>query len=162
MKSIIKENKKIIQSIIIRFTGNYNEDLEQEVYIKTWKNFKNYQEQNKFTQWISVITKNICKDYLKSKAFKQKSCETLGDDALANVKENRKEFCEYDSKLRQKIILKAINSLPKNLKEIICLYEFEEKSYEEIAKKLNIPKGTVKSRLNKARNVLKTVLKELM
>lgn len=160
MKKIIQENKNLIQAIIIRFTGNTNEDLEQEVYIKTWKNFKNYKEQNKFSQWISTITKNTCKDYLKSKAYKQKTNETLGDDALQNI--TKEEKCEYDSKIRQKIILKAINSLPKKMKEVICLYEFEEKSYDEIAEKLNIPKGTVKSRLNNARNILKTVLKELM
>ena len=77
MKNIIKENKKIIQTIIINFTGNFNEDLEQEVYIKTWKNFKNYQEQNKFKQWISTIAKNICRDYLKSKAFKQKNLKYM-------------------------------------------------------------------------------------
>ena len=162
MKSIIEENKKIIQSIIIRWTGKYNEDLEQEVYIKTWKNIKNYKEQNKFTQWISTITKNICKDYLKSKTFRNVSSEILGDDALQNVKDKEPEICEYDSKLRQKIILRAINNLPKKMKEVVILYEFEEKSYDEISKKLNIPKGTVKSRLNNARNILKTVLKDLL
>ena len=162
MKSIIEENKKIIQSIIIRWTGKYNEDLEQEVYIKTWKNIKNYKEQNKFTQWISTITKNICKDYLKSKTFRNTSSEILGDDALQNVKDKEPEICEYDSKLRQKIILRAVNSLPKKMKEVVILYEFEEKSYDEISKKLNIPKGTVKSRLNNARNILKTVLKDLL
>lgn len=160
MKKIIKENKNLIQSIIYRFTGGYNEDLEQEVYIKTWKNFKNYKEQNKFTQWISIITKNTCKDYLKSKAYKQKTNET-GDEALENIKKEE-EICQYDSKMRQKIILKAINSLPKKMREVVCLYEFEEKSYDEIAQKLNIPKGTVKSRLNNARNILKTVLKDLL
>ncbi len=160
MKKIIQENKNIIQSIIVRFTGNYNEDLEQEVYIKTWKNFKNYKEQNKFTQWISIITKNTCKDYLKSKAFKQKANEA-GDEILETIKKEE-EICEYDSKLRQKIILKAINSLPKKMREVVCLYEFEEKSYDEIAQKLNIPKGTVKSRLNNARNILKNVLKDLL
>ncbi len=162
MKSIIEENKKIIQSIIIRWTGKYNEDLEQEVYIKTWKNIKNYKEQNKFTQWISTITKNICKDYLKSKTFRNASSEILGDEALQNVKDKEPEICEYDSKLRQKIILRAVNSLPKKMKEVVILYEFEEKSYDEISKKLNIPKGTVKSRLNNARNILKTVLKDLL
>jgi RNA polymerase sigma-70 factor (ECF subfamily) len=162
LKNIIEENKNLIQSIIIRWTGKYNEDLEQEVYIKTWKNIKNYKEQNKWTQWISTITKNICKDYLKSKTFKKTSSEILGDEALQNVKDKEAEICQYDSKLRQKIILRAINSLPKKMKEVVILYEFEEKSYDEISKKLNIPKGTVKSRLNNARNILKTVLQDLL
>lgn len=146
----------------MRFTGKYNEDLEQEVYIKTWKNIKNYKEQQKFTQWISTIARNTCKDYLKSKSFKKSNSEVLGDEALQNIKCKEPEICEYDSKMRQKIILKAVKSLPKKMKEVVILYEFEEKSYEEISKKLNIPKGTVKSRLNNARNILKTVLKDLL
>ena len=60
MKNIIKENKNIIQSIIINFTGKYNEDLEQEVYIKTWKNIKSYQEQgDSLGGIIKIVIKNV-------------------------------------------------------------------------------------------------------
>ena len=50
-------------------TGGYNEDIEQEVYIRTFKNLNKYEERNKFSSWISVITANICRDYLKSAFF---------------------------------------------------------------------------------------------
>ena len=99
---------------------------------------------------------------MKSKAFRNASSEILGDDALQNIKTKETDVCEYDSKLRQKIILNAVNSLPKKMKDVVILFEFEEKSYEEISRKLNIPKGTVKSRLNNARNILKTVLRDLL
>ena len=65
-------------------------------------------------------------------------------------------------KQRQKIILKAVNELPKKMKEVIVLYEFEQKTYEEISKILNVPIGTVKSRLSCAREILKDDLSELI
>ena len=57
-------------------------------------------------------------------------------------------------KERQKAILKAVDSLPSKMREVINLYEFEELSYEEIANKLGISLGTVKSRLFSAREIL--------
>ena len=57
-------------------------------------------------------------------------------------------------KERQKAILKAVDQLPSKMREVVYLYEFEEYSYDEIAKKLNISIGTVKSRLFSAREIL--------
>ena len=50
MKKIIAENRSRIRAIIKKLTGSYNEDIEQEVYIKTWRNLENYKENGKFKQ----------------------------------------------------------------------------------------------------------------
>ena len=60
------------------------------------------------------------------------------------------------------MILKAVDNLPKKMKEVIILYEFEQKSYEEISQKVGVPIGTVKSRLFCAREILKDDLSELI
>lgn len=162
MKDIINKNSYKIKQIIKKFTGEYNEDLEQEVYIKTYKNLKNYSEQNKFSQWICAITANLCRDYLRSSKFKIKNQTTNDEEILNNISHKRTPEHQYTSKERQKIILKEINSLPKKLKETIILYEFEDCSYEKIAEKLKIPQGTVKSRINNAKKILKEKLNFLM
>ena len=154
MKKIILENGYKIRQIIKNFTGKYDEDLEQEVYIKTYKSLEKYKEQNKFSQWISTIASNICRDYLRSAKFKNAQITDFEDEKLNNVKSNQNPEKEYSLKERQKITLRAINSLPKKLKEVIILYEFEDYSYEQISKKLSIPTGTVKSRINSARKAL--------
>ena len=59
-----------------------------------------------------------------------------------------------DGKMRQKLILEAVNSLPVPMRKVVVLFEFEEMSYEQIAKKTGVPVGTVKSRLFKARQIL--------
>ena len=162
MKEIIKENAFKIRQIIKNFTGSYNEDLEQEVYIRTYKNLDKYEEQNKFSKWISTITANICRDYLRSAKFKYSKITDSDEDNLNQIKDTKTPEMEYGLKERQKITLKAINSLPKKLKEALILYEFEDYSYEKISKKLNIPEGTVKSRINSARKILKEKLSFLI
>ena len=66
-----------------------------------------------------------------------------------------------DSKTRQKIILRAVNSLPPKMKKVIILCEFEDNSIKQAAQKLGISEGTVKSRLFNARKILAEVLKPL-
>ena len=162
MKDIINKHSFKIRQIIKNFTGEYNEDIEQEVYIKTYKNLEKYSEQNKFSQWICTIAANLCRDYLRSSKFKIQNQSTSDDEVLNNISYKKTPEVTYSQKERQKIILKEINSLPKKMKEVIVLYEFEDYSYEKIAQKLKIPEGTVKSRINNARKILKEKLSFLM
>ena len=162
MKEIIKNNTYKIKKIIKNFLGTNNEDLEQEIYIKTYKNLDKYSEQNKFSQWICTIAANVCRDYLKSSKFKNSQITDSSNETVLNIKESSTPDEIYSLKERQKIVLKEIERLPKKMKEVIILYEFENYSYEDISKKLKIPTGTVKSRINSARNILKEKLKFLI
>ena len=162
MKNIIEEYSFKVKQIIKNYTGHYDEDLEQEVYIKTYKNLDKYQEQNKFSQWISTITANICRDYLRSSKFKNSNLTDFDEEKLKKEKSSSNPEREYTLKERQKITLKAIDCLPKKLKQAFILYEFEDCSYEKISQKLKIPIGTVKSRINNARKILKEELSFLI
>lgn len=162
MKNIIEQNKYKIQSIIKRFVGTPNEDLEQEIFLRIWRRLDTYKEQNKFSQWISTIASNVCKDFLKSKNYKTSSNQISDDDVISNVKSSDYPEKILDKKLRQRLILKAVDNLPKKLKQVVILYEFEGNSYEQIAQKLNVPEGTIKSRLYNARKVLMEQLRELL
>ena len=143
-------------------TGGYNEDIEQEVYIRTFKSLNKYEERNKFSSWISVITANICRDYLKSAFFKKKKNTLYVEDIVLSAKSNSQPERILTQKERQKAVLKAVDLLPSKLKKVIILYEFEDLSYEQISKKLNIPIGTVKSRISNARKLLQSSLQFLL
>jgi len=158
LREIISRYQHNIKRIIRNFTGSDNEDIEQEIYIKTWKSMKNYEEKNKFKQWISAIASNTCKDYLK----KKRVILVNDDEEINKIKEKDNLEEKLDSKERQKRILKEVNKLPSKMKNVLVYYEFEEKSYEDISLILNIPEGTVKSRLYKAREILREKLKDLM
>lgn len=162
MKNIIKTYKNNIKTIIKNFTGSENEDLEQEVYVKTWKNIDKYKEQNKFKKWISTITANVCRDYLKSSYQKNKNnfLQEEETEKVSTQKFNPEN--EFEKKIRQKKVAEAILKLPQKLQEAIVLFEIEGQSYEQIAEKINCPTGTVKSRIFNARKQLSISLQDLL
>ena len=161
MKEIIEQNKSLVKAIIKKLTGSYNEDIEQEVYIKTWKNMDNYKEQGKFSQWIGALTANVCRDYFKSRQYKIEASQVNGDKILDNVRVGGRQEEILDAKARQKQILKAVDSLPRKMRQVVIWYEFEEMTYEQIAKKTGLPEGTIKSRLFNARKILSEKLQHL-
>ena len=156
MQDIFSTYKGKIRAIIKKMTGCYNEDIEQTVYIKTWQGFTKYQNQGKLSQWIGVITANTCRDYFKSRQHRTDTLEDNDEETLENIAEEINPEILLDKK-----ILKAVNSLPQKMKEVIILCEYEDYTIKQAAKKLGISEGTIKSRLFNARKILAEVLKPL-
>lgn len=154
MNEIIEANRSRIKAIIRKLTGSDNEDIEQEVYLKTWRNLDKYHEEGKFKQWIGQLTANVCRDYFKSSQFKQQNRQVNNPEILENLRVGGRQEEILDCKVRQKIILKAVDNLPEKLRQVVIWYEFEDLSYEQIAQKSKVPVGTVKSRLFHARKIL--------
>ena len=164
MKEIIRNNRKNIKAIIRNFVGSENEDIEQEVYIKVWRGTsdENGKKINKLTQWVNTVAANTCRDFLKSKQNRNAQLVVDDETAINNIKDSKTPEKILNSKQRQKAILKAVDNLPKKMKDVIVMFEFEQKSYDEISQKLGVPIGTVKSRLFCAREILKDDLSELI
>ena len=163
LKSLIQQYKNNIRKIISNMTGSYNEDIEQEVYIKTWKNMNKYKEQGKFKSWISTITANLCRDYMKSSYFKNTQNSVTDEETLIKIKdENTNIEDEFIKKQRQIAVVKAVEKLKPKFREVIVMYEMMNMNYEQIAEKLNCPVGTVRSRLFNARKELSITLKDLI
>ena len=162
MENFIQENKKYVKAVIKKLTGSENEDIEQEVYIKTWQNMDKYQDQGKFKQWICTITANLCRDWFRSKSYKASKTEISSELCLQNAAVKSAPEDKIEKKRRSKLVLKAVDELPKIYRDIIILSEFEDYSTADIALKLKIPEGTVKSRRHKAKEILKTTLTTLL
>ena len=161
MKEIIRAFGPMIRYQIWRLTGVYNPDLEQEVYVHLWQNQEKYTEQGQQKAYIKTVTANLCKDFKRSKVYKSTSLQ-INQDELLELPENKPLLEEVtDLKERQKIVLKAVNALPLPLKKVIILFHFEEMKEKEIAERLRVPVGTVKSRLFTARNLLSIRLQNL-
>jgi RNA polymerase sigma-70 factor (ECF subfamily) len=160
---VIEANKQNIKNIIRLITKEDNEDLEQEVYVKIWKNSDKYQEKGSVKSWISTIAKNTSLDYLKSSYQKVFRTSTSEDFVMDSIKDNKiSPEAKVISLERQRKIIAAINKLKPKFKEVIMICEINGYTYEECAKKLNCPIGTVKSRIFNAKKELAEELKELM
>ena len=160
---IIETNKNNIKNMIRLITKSENEDLEQEVYIKLWKNSDKYKEQGSIKSWIGTIAKNTSKDYLKSAMVRNEQNSTSDEFVITSIKD--KKTTPEDRVLaseRQKRIIKAIDSLKPKLRETIMLCEIYGYTYEEAAEKLNCPIGTIKSRIYNAKKELAEKLDDLV
>ncbi len=160
---LVRENKRNIQNIIRLVTKEDNEDLEQEVYLRVLKNVDKYQEKGSLKSWVTTIAKNISKDYLKSASYKVREISVTEDDELVQIadKKSTPELRLIKNE-RQQTIINAVNSLKPKFKEVVLMCEIYGYSYEDCAKKLNCPLGTVKSRLYNAKKELSVLLADLI
>ena len=163
LEDIIKNNKNNVKNIIRLITKQDNEDLEQEVYIKVLKNADKYKEKGCFKAWINTVAKNVSKDFLKSSYFKN-SGNTDSDDFMLNSIKDGKATPEsrIEAKERQDRIINSIEELKPKLKDAVLLCEIYGYTYEEAAKKLHCPIGTIKSRIYNAKKELADKLNDLL
>ncbi len=162
-KEIIKTNQNSVKSIIKLITKEDNEDLEQEVYIKVWKNSEKYKEQGSFKSWIGTIAKNVSKDYLKSVQKRNRDALAPDDNVLNTIKDKKSTpELKVITNDRQKTITAAIESLKPKFKDVVMLCEIHGYTYEEAAFKLKCPVGTIKSRLYNAKKELAVKLQDLL
>ncbi|DAA97560.1 TPA: hypothetical protein CPT80_01525 [Candidatus Gastranaerophilales bacterium HUM_9] len=162
-KDIIENNKANVRNIIRLITKETNEDLEQEVFVRVWKNKDKYTEKGSLRSWINTVAKNISKDYLRL-ASRRHEQNTTSDDEVVNAIKDTKVTPELrlQSKIREKRIIKAIDNLRPKLKEVIMLCDIEGYTYEEAAATLNVPIGTIKSRIFTAKKELAQKLSDLL
>ena len=135
------------------------EDIFQEVFLKVTKKLHLFKNESSEKTWIIRITINTCKDYLKS-AWKTKVIPS------EDISEQITETTNPDNKLlsteASQLILTEILNLPVIYKDVVLLYYYKSFSTIEIANILKIPEATVRTRLKRAREILKETLKILI
>ncbi|MED3997018.1 sigma-70 family RNA polymerase sigma factor [Peribacillus frigoritolerans] len=134
------------------------EDIAQEVFISCYQHMDKFRNQSSVKTWIYRITVNKCKDELKSWSFKNLFYTDLISSFFKNGT-NTTELKLLDLE-ENRWISKIILSLPLKLREVIILYYYEDLSILEIADLLNVNENTIKTRLYRARNLLKSIFKE--
>ncbi len=141
------------------------EDLLQEIFAKTFDNIHSFNPTYAFSTWLYRIATNHTIDYLRKKKLRTMSLDEPiqtkdGEMKLevADDSEVTDESIQYSQ--RAKIIREAIDLLPPRYKEVIQMRHMEEKSYQEIAEMLDLPLGTVKAHIFRARELLYKHLKD--
>lgn len=127
-------------------------DALQEALISIYNNFEQLKNKEFFSTWATRIVINKCYDLLRKN---KKNIVSFEENYESEIQSS--EFDNYDIDLYG--IKKAMNNLSEGLKLIVILYYYDDYSIKEISNIINIPEGTVKSRLSKAREIIK---KELM
>ena len=127
------------------------EDVAQDVFVKVWNSLAEYRVRGAFASWLYRITVNTAIDALRKRRV-ESPLEDWQADSRAQPED---EVLSQASSERVKL---AVSNLPPNARAALILREYEQLSYKEIAEALQIPIGTVMSRLNYARQLLKREL----
>jgi RNA polymerase sigma-70 factor (ECF subfamily) len=168
---VLKYQKKVF-SVAYRFVGDPEEanDLAQEIFTAAYQNLKSFRGDSKFSTWLFQIATNRGKNrfkYLKRRGFFTNKGSSETDDegdqshrALPDQTANPEELLSGNQ--IRKAVIEAINELEPDHREIVILRDIEGLSYDEIARILDLPEGTTKSRLHRARMVVKEKLKKVL
>jgi RNA polymerase sigma-70 factor (ECF subfamily) len=144
--------------VVSRMCGDAGlaEDAAQEAFMRAWINLPFYQPKGSLRNWLYRIAVNAALDVLRRKPE-----ETLEDEEVQMVPDQAlgPEMALIE-KERTAMLQQAMQSLPEAARSVIVLREYGSLSYQEIANVLDIPVGTVMSRLNYARNRLRDILKK--
>jgi RNA polymerase sigma-70 factor, ECF subfamily len=131
------------------------EDAFQEVFMKIYKKYPSFKGKSSEKTWIISITINVCKDFLRSSWFKR---VFLTDQIINEEKYEDKTDEAVIKVIENKILFNEVITLQANLKDVVLLYYYQEFSTKEISKILGIAEGTVRSRLHRAREILRSKL----
>jgi len=161
-ETIVTSYTRRIYNLSYRYTGRRDEaeDLTQEIFIRIYQNLKSFRmDAGSFQNWILKIARNLIIDHYRQTRRYQHSVGTeemetmnLKDDRVPNP-QRAAEQAEASRFLRA-----GLQALSAELKEAIILRDLEGMPYQEIATLLNIPEGTVKSRINRGRIELAKLL----
>jgi len=160
---IVNLYRKQVFQTAYHFTGCYEDadDISQEVFIQAYRSIGKLKENSKFSTWLQRITINISINYLRKNSRHQNN-ETCTDEMtyLESFSTNIDPLFDMESKELTIEIRNAIVSLPVTERAVFILKAYQDLSYKEIAQVLKCPEGTVMSRLNRARRMLRDKLKD--
>jgi len=151
---LVRRHQRGVVSVVYRMCGDLRlaEDAAQEAFIRTWQNLNRYNPQYAFRSWLYRIAANSALDTLR----RERPAAVIDTLPLPDPRPTPEQTAEKDE--RAALTRRSIARLSEPLRIVLVLREYEELSYQEISTVLDIPIGTVMSRLNTARTQLRREL----
>jgi RNA polymerase sigma-70 factor (ECF subfamily) len=165
---LMKNYRDSLYFMMLKMTNNPQDadDLTIEAFGKAFKNLRQYTPEFAFSTWLFKIASNNCIDFIRKKKFSETQSVNITDPTefggdLAEIIPSATRTPEEDIIRKQKIqaLRDVIEKLKPHYKKLIELRYYEERSYEEISREMQIPIGTVKAQLFRAREYLYHILK---
>jgi len=165
-EELVRRHTRRVYNLCYRFTGNgaAAEDLSQEVFLRVYRTLASYQSvYGAFPTWLTSVTRNLLVDHYR-RTRRDRLTDSI-DDAMPQIEEKHSPVRSPD-KLAQAMELseqlqQGLARLSPELREAVILRDLQELEYAEIRVILQVPEGTVKSRINRGRIELARVLEEM-
>ncbi|MCA1624505.1 MAG: sigma-70 family RNA polymerase sigma factor [Acidobacteria bacterium] len=164
-EELVRRYQRPITGYVYRILNNYDASLDvtQEVFIKVYNSLSRYSSDYKFSTWLYRIAHNAAIDYIRRNSVNQQSLETENADGAYQLQiesphptpEQERERSEWRNEIET-----VVKCLPVVYRELILLRHAQDLSYDEIAEVTNLPLGTVKNRLFRAREMMREMFVE--
>jgi RNA polymerase sigma-70 factor (ECF subfamily) len=163
-EQIVRQNWRKVFNVAYKFVGKHDEaeDLTQDIFLKIFKALKTFDRRANFQTWIISISRNLCIDHYRSvRKERQTIARDVDSTELQPATPDRGPYAQAEHQDLRAQLRQALETLPVTLRTAVVLRDLQELSYQEIADRLGLPEGTVKSRINRGRIELAQQLRRL-
>ena len=163
-EQIVRQNWRKVFNVAYKFVGKHDEaeDLTQDIFLKIFKALNTFDRRANFQTWIISISRNLCIDHYRSvRKERQTIAREVDASELQPASRERGPYAAAEHQDLRAMLQRALQTLPVTLRTAVVLRDLQELSYQEIADRLALPEGTVKSRINRGRLELARQLKRL-
>jgi RNA polymerase sigma-70 factor (ECF subfamily) len=163
-EAIVRQNWRKVFNVAYKFVGKHDEaeDLTQDIFLKIFKALKTFDRRANFQTWIISISRNLCIDHYRSvRKERQTIAREVDAGDLQPVSSDRGPYAAAEHQDLRVLLRQALQTLPVTLRTAVILRDLQELSYQEIADRLGLPEGTVKSRINRGRTELARQIQRL-
>jgi RNA polymerase sigma factor (sigma-70 family) len=163
-ESIVRMYRRKVFNVAYKFVGRHDqaEDLTQDVFLKLYKSLDTFDRRANFQTWLISVSRNLCIDHYRAV---RKERETINRDVdpadFAPVSTDPRADTQLEQRDRVRLLRQALDKLAPTLRTAVMLRDIQELTYQEIADKLHLPEGTVKSRINRGRTELARQIQKL-
>jgi RNA polymerase sigma-70 factor (ECF subfamily) len=163
-ETIVRQNWRKVFNVAYKFVGKHDEaeDLTQDIFLKIFRALKTFDRRANFQTWIISISRNLCIDHYRSVRKERQTIAREVDTAdLQPASADRGPYQVVEHGDLRALLRQALQTLPVTLRTAVILRDLQELSYQEIADRLGLPEGTVKSSINRGRIELARQLRRL-
>jgi RNA polymerase sigma-70 factor (ECF subfamily) len=153
-RELVARHTRRVFALAYRFTGRVDEaeDLTQEVFVKVYETLGQYREgDGAFSAWLSVVARNQAIDHYRRRRQERLRRVEEPETVERAAAEEEGPLAGLEREARARLVQRAVRALPGDLREPLVLCDLRGLAYDEIARSLGLPLGTVKSRINRAR-----------
>jgi RNA polymerase sigma factor (sigma-70 family) len=163
-EQIVRQHWRKVFNVAYKFVGKHDEaeDLTQDIFLKIFRSLDTFDRRANFQTWLISVSRNLCIDHYRSV---RKERETIDRDIdpgdLTPVSTEVSPYAALEHQDRVSLLKEAMAALPETLRTAVMMRDIRELSYQEIADSLQLPEGTVKSRINRGRTELARQIRRL-
>jgi RNA polymerase sigma-70 factor (ECF subfamily) len=157
---VIQEHQGPVFNVCLRILGNRQEaeDLTQEAFLRAYRNISHYDPERPFGPWMRTLAANLCYNHLQKASLERVPLEDERDHLPDHPHKNPEALLELSQEHRQ--LYRAIWQLPANQRVALELRHFQDLTYQEMAREMELPLNTIRSHLYRARRKLAELLEE--